>query len=254
MPRLKIDIQDFRKHFGERAFLSDSDIRQYLLGRKIHLNENTLRWHIHQLKEANILLRVKRGVYTLSRKPVFQPQIGKKIRRLYHEVTGAFSPDLPCVISSTEWLHQFMVLQPTQRLIVFETEKQWVDSLFHLLKDAGRPAFLNPSREILEQYILGRDEAFIVKPLISRAPTRHLDDNIEIPALEKILVDLITDTDLFSTYQGSELENIFLHAWKNYFLNLSVLLNYAKRRRRVNELLAFASNLHDQELYKVLSK
>lgn len=254
MPQLKIDLQHFRKHFGNQPFLSEGDIKGYLQNRKIHLNENTLRWHIHQLKESNVLTRVKRGVYTLSEKPTFQPKLTKKIERLYHKVTGAFSPDLPCMVWSTEWLHQFMVQQPTQHFIIFETEKEWVDSLFHLLKDDGRPAFLNPSREILEQYIMGRDEAFIVKSLISRAPTQHLDDDIEIPALEKILVDLITDTDLFAAYQGSELENIFLNVWKNYFLNLSVLLNYAKRRRRVNELLNFVSNLPDQELYKVLSK
>lgn len=253
MSPLKIDIQDFRKHFGERVFFSDNDIRQYLLRRKIHLNENTLRWHIHQLKENHTLQRVKRGVYTLSRKPVFKAQLDKEIRRLYHEVTGAFSPDLHCIVWSTEWLHQFMVLQPTQKFVIFETEKEWMDSLFQLLKDAGQPAFLNPSKEILEQYILGRGEAFIVRSLISRAPSQQVDD-IETPALEKILVDMITDTDLFSTYQGSELENIFLHAWKNYFLNLSMLLNYARRRRRVDKLLDFVRNLPDQELYKVLSK
>lgn len=254
MPHFKIDIQDFRHHFEGRTFLSESDISRYLVSHRIHLSENTLRWHIHQLKEANALLRVKPGVYTLSTKPVFQPQLDKKIKRLYHEVTGAFSPELSCVVWSTEWLRQFMVLQPTQHFIIFETEKEWMDSLFHLLKDAGRPAFLNPSTEILQQYILGSAEAFIVKPLISRAPAQLVDDDIQIPVLEKILVDLLIDSDLFSTYQGSELENIFLHAWKNYFLNLSVLLNYAKRRRRVNQLLAFARNLPDPELYKVLSK
>jgi len=253
MPAIKLDKNAFYDHFFKESLISENAILSYLEMHRVNVNENTLRWHIHQLKESNVLSRVKPGWYTLKRKTPFLPFLSKKSIRIYNKVTGSFSPDLSCTIWSTEWLHQFMVLQPTQHMIVFETEKFWTESLFHILKEEGLPAFLNPSKQIVEQYITGTSEAFIVKPTVSRAPVSSINEHTQVATLEKILVDLVCDTDLFTAFQGSELESIFTQAWRKYSLNLSVLINYAKRRKRLGDLLDFTSRLPDTEIHKILS-
>jgi hypothetical protein len=254
MPPNKFNITEFRNHFDGRTHVTDGDIKRFLAGQKVKLSPSTLRWHVHQLKLNQVLVRVKPGVYTFLNKPRFQPRLSKKIQRIYGQVTGSFSPDLPCVIWTTEWLREFMVLQPTQELVILETPRTWTNSLFEILKTEGHSAFIDPSREVLEKYVLGRGNSFIVKTLVSRSPTQPLRDGIEIATLEKILIDLICDKELFAIYQGTELENIFLHSWKRYALNLSILENYAKRRRRLADLLTFARQLPDMELSKLLSK
>jgi hypothetical protein len=253
MPAYKIDSAHFKSHFGQRPFIYENDISQYLESRQVRVTENTLRWHIHQLKKSNLLSRVKRGIYTLSKKRLFTPELDKKNQQLYNKLKGAFTPDLPVVIWSTEWLTRFMVMQPTQNMVIFETEKDWTESLFNMLKDEGLPVFLDPSKLLIEQYILDRKEAYIVRPLISRAPIQKTGKT-DIPTLEKILVDVFSDDDLFLAYQGTELKNIFSQSWKEYSLNVSIMLNYARRRRRNNELNNFISTLPDQELYEIFSE
>ena len=254
MPRNKFELTEFRDHFAGRTHITDADINQFLASRKVKLSPSTLRWHIHQLKLNQVLVRVKPGVYTFSDRPRFQPRLPLKIQRIYRRVTGSFSPDLPCVIWTTEWLHEFMVLQPTQELVIVETPRTWTNSLFEILKMEGHSAFVDPSMDVMEKYVLGRGNSFIVKPLVSRSPTQTLRGETEVATLEKILVDLICDKELLAIYQGTELENIFLNSWKRYALNLSVLENYAKRRRRLADLLDFARQLPDTELSKLLLK
>jgi hypothetical protein len=254
MPPNKFELTEFRDHFVGRTHITDADINRFLAGRKVKLSPSTLRWHVHQLKLNQVLVRVKPGVYTFLDKPRFQPRLSKKIQRMYRHVTGSFSPDLPCVIWTTEWLREFMVLQPTQELVIVETPRAWTNSLFEIWKMEGHPVFMDPSPEVLEKYVLGQGNSFIVKPLVSRSPTQTLQDDTEIATLEKILIDLICDKDLFAIYQGTELENIFINSWKRYALNLSILENYAKRRGRLADLLTFARQLPDTELSKLLSK
>lgn len=253
MPGTLVNKIDFQNHFKNTSFFSESDIVRYLHDKHVHVNEGTLRWHIHQLKESNVLSRVKRGTYALAQKSTFIPSLSKRVVRIHKKTTGTFSPELLCLIWSTEWLHEFMVLQPTQHMIIFETERDWTESLFYTLKDEGHTAFLSPSRQIVEQYITGTTESFIVKPIISRAPTLSINNYTHVAPLEKILVDLICDTDLFAAYQGSELESIFTQVWRRYSLNLSVLINYAKRRKRLGDLLNFTGRLPDKEFHKMLS-
>jgi hypothetical protein len=250
----KIDPQEFKSHFAGQSEVTEADIGRFLQSKRVKLNENTLRWHIHQLKAKHVLVRIKRGFYTFPDRPLFRPRLSRKIERIYNQVTGSFSPDLPCVIWSTEWLHEFMIQQPTQELVVLETPRLWTSSLFDILKMDGQTVFIDPSKEILARYVLGREDAFIVKSLVTRAPTQTFKNHIETPALEKILVDLICDRDLFATYQGKELQNIFLNSWKRYALNLSVLRNYAIRRKRLDDLLNFVRQLPDSVLSKLLSK
>ena len=55
---------------------------------------------------------------------------------------------------------------------------------------------------------------------------------VAVPTLEKILVDLYCDEKLFFAFQGSQLDKIFEGAFEKYSINLSRLINYAKRRNR----------------------
>lgn len=250
----KNDGFDIIGHFKGRSIITLDDIRQHFITEEPNLNDSTLRWRIHRLKERRILLQVKRGVYTLNPKPLFKPKISRQIYKIHSILADSYSPSLSHVIWTTEWLHQFMVQQPSSSIIIVETEKDWLNSVFTGLQPDFKNVYLNPDAKVVSDYLLIQKESVVVKPLISRSPTYEIREHLKVATLEKILVDVFCDSHLFVSYQGSELENIFGNAWKSYSLNLSSLINYAKRRKREEALKSFLKKSRNQELHRLISQ
>ena len=78
------------------------------------------------------------------------------------------------------------------------------------------------------------DEKTIVKKLVTESPTIK-KDKIEIPALEKILVDILIDKKLFAA-QERELDFFYKYAFKKYGINKAKMRRYSDRRNEEREL------------------
>ena len=61
-------------------------------------------------------------------------------------------------------------------------------------------------------------------------------DGIRTPKLEKLLVDLVADSDFFYPYQGNERTTLFRNAFMQYQVSLKTLYRYAQRRKCRQEL------------------
>lgn len=240
-----------RQRFKDKAFITQDELRAYFREKDPNLTNGVLYWHIDQLKKSQTLLPVKRGVYSLTKKPVFEPTLNRSLRKLQKQIDGIFSEDFMAIVWSTEWVHQFMVQQPFHSITIIETEKEYLRAVFDSLRESNQNVFLNPSKEVVQEYVLDHPLAIVIKPRISRSPT-VLAENLTVASLEKMLVDIFCDKDLFVAYQGQELGNIFNNTWKHYSLNLSALANYAKRRRRYAGLVDFLKNAASKEFYKLI--
>ena len=119
--------------------------------------------------------------------------------------------------------------------MIVEVEKDSLEAVFYSLKESYKNIFKDPSKEMIEDFIADKDGAIIVKPLISEAPITKME-GIPVPALEKILVDILTEKELFYFLQGNELINIYKNAMDKYTVRYSKLLRYAKRRGRETEI------------------
>lgn len=242
-------------YFRGHTYITKEDIERYFLEKEPGLKDGTLRWRIYHLKERRILRPVKRGVYSLdtSEKRIpFDPPASRQLDNLYRIYFKNFKMET-CALWSTEWLAQFMELQPTHNFIVFEIDKELTHPLFFHLQEEKKEVFLDPDAAMMRDYVLAKKNPAIVRPLITRAPLQKTSNGLPVASLEKILVDLFCDQDLFISYQGTELKNIYTNAWKNYLLNLSTLINYARRRKREKSLMDFLRT-HIPEMYKPLSK
>lgn len=114
---------------------------------------------------------------------------------------------------------------------IIEVEKGTEESVFYFLSDIRKNVFLNPSRDILDKYAQGKKNQIIVKNLITDAPLQKIN-NLKVPTLEKIIVDLILDTKILSEYQGRDLESIIENAYQFHSIREDKLLRYASRRRK----------------------
>ena len=83
-----------------------------------------------------------------------------------------------------------------------------------------------------------------VKNLVSEAPLQEVS-SVPMPTLEKLLVDILRDTDFFYL-QGSESDRIIENAFNLYTINRNRLFRYADRRKVKKELSSILENLNIQ--------
>jgi hypothetical protein len=221
------DLYDFYKHF-------ESDLK-----------EGTFTWRIHDLKNKDIIRTVKRGWYTLSFKPRYEPVISSEILKLSKRI-GEHFEEVEYCLWETSWLNEFLHHQSSKRMIVVEVEKGFEENLYFLLKDNfNYEVYLNPHEKEIDLYITESHKPVIINKLITKSPLSKRTEkrsNVPVPQLEKILVDLFADEKLFYFYHGSEMNILFENALRKYSVNYTRLFSYAKRRAREEQLKSYLNN------------
>ena len=233
-------IEKLKNLYGEEGIVTKENILEILKLKNPMTTEVSLRKQIMQMSRKGLLQSVKQGVYTLNIKPVYHFEPNEtliKIRRIF---TKKY-PEISYCIWSSDSLNNFMVHQPFKKLIIFEVEKELLEPTFHLFSDLNFNAFILPDEKTMEQFVIGKENPIIIKPLINKSPTIKVK-NCNVPAIEKILVDTYCDKEIFSFYQGSELQNIFNYSDKSVAINYSKLLSYAHGRSRRTEITNFLLN------------
>lgn len=199
--------------------------------------DNTINMYLSKLKKKGIVNAPSRGIYQLDSATPFQPNISIDLKRMFNKVQNEF-PYITFCIWDTKWMNDFMLHQPFKHYMVLEIEKDATESVFAFLAEIHKNVFFNPDEEIFNRYIHYQDEVLIVKSMTSEAPLLQ-KGKIVIPTLEKLLVDMLIDTELFSAQQN-EKEFIMRTVRNKFTLNELKMHRYAARRNReleVNDLL-----------------
>jgi len=173
-------------------------------------------------------------MYALGRANCFLPVLTKKQRNISARLKKQF-PLITFCCWHTSVLKEFFQHLTVYDFLLVEAEREAIDAVFHFVKETQKNTFKEPSREIIENFVLDGKNAVIVKSLVSEAPLQDADAST-LPTIEKILVDLVADSEIFFFLQGHELLNIFESALGKYTVNTDRLLRYAKRRNKKDEL------------------
>ena len=230
--------------FKNRETFTREELLAFYRAYDPEMNDGTFGWKIYDLKKKRLIEPVKKGVYSLVNKKNFKPELDATILNIAGVLQNAFAHHF-YNIWNTAWLNEFTELQTTSSLIIVETDRDSMERIFFLLKDKQMNVYFKPDANVIEKYISEDKEAIIIKPMITRAPVNTIR-KVMIPSLEKMLVDLFCDEKIFYAYQGKQLVRIFESAFGKYIINLSRMLNYAKRRKREEGLKDFLiKNLPD---------
>lgn len=198
------------------------------------LSEGTITVYLSKLKKAGIINNPERGVYSITDKQIFNPEINQNLKKIYNKIHKEF-PFIDMCVWNTKWLNDLMRHQPFKNYTIIEVEKEAEEQIFNAISEWNKNVYFNPNEEILERYISSNsEEVTIVKNLVTEAPTTK-NDKTTIPTLEKLLVDIIIDKELFAAQQG-EIEFIYQSAFKKYAINTAKMKRYAIRRNRETEL------------------
>ena len=224
-----------------RDFSMD-DLFAYL-HEKVGISKSSLSWYLFKLVNENVLVRTGRGTYAKVMKQVFSPQPIEKVKEVY----GLLQSDFPfakfCV-------YQGDIIAPLQhhlssnRIIYVETDRDSAETVFNFLKDKNHDVYLRPDKNMIYRYVDMDSRVIFVKNLVSEAPLQEVS-SVPMPTLEKLLVDILRDTDFFYL-QGSESDRIIENAFNLYTINRNRLFRYADRRKVKKELSSILENLNIQ--------
>ncbi len=192
------------------------------------INRNTLNVTLSRLVSKKEIVKISKGVYSLAKdKYVFKAVVDDFGKEIANFLMNIF-PFAPFCIYNGESLVPLQHHLSENNMTYIETDRNVMESVFNALKDEGHEVWLNPDEDTIYRYIDFKKGGIIVKPLVTEAPTEKID-NIDVPTLEKLLVDIRKDDD-FAYLQGSEAQRMWDNANSLYNINLSRLNRYAKRR------------------------
>lgn len=220
-------------YFTNKNILSKSELVGAIMRDFPKLSSSSIGVYLSRLKKEGLLSSPARGLYSRSDKQVYKPNVNLSLKKQYNKIKQNF-PFVEFCVWDTSWLHDFMLHQPFKSYRVVEVEKVAVEQVFQLLSEGHKGVYLNPSSEMFERYIGNETgDVIIVKPLVTEAPVQ-LIDKVTIPVIEKLLVDILCDVDLFAAQQ-SEVDYIYQAAFEQYEVNVLKLKRYASRRNKEKE-------------------
>lgn len=223
----------------ESYFKSNTQLSRKELGSLINsdfpeLSEGTITVYLSKLKKAGKINNPARGIYSITDKQIFNPEINQNLKKLYNKIHKEF-PFIEICVWNTKWLSDLMRHQPFKNYTIIEVDKEASEQVFNTVNEFIKNVYINPDEEIFERYISpNTEEVTIIKNLVTESPTVK-SNKIGFPALEKLLVDIIIDKELFAAQQG-ELDFIYKSAFNKYAVNTAKMKRYAIRRNKEHEL------------------
>ncbi len=234
----EIDYRRLTKVFRDERTLTTREIMNRLKVFYPEAREGTLSARLHRLKEEGLVRTVSRGIYALGTKNTFEPAISKELKSMFRRIEKQFPFIDSLCIWDTVWLNDFTIHQAFSSTVIVESERGTEHAVFEYVHNNYSPVFVSPTPKEVDNYITPSRRSFVVKPMVSESPLMTVNKTC-IPRLEKILVDLVSEEDLFIAFQGSELATIFRTALSEYNISLSTLRRYARRRGKIEEIQEF---------------
>ena len=237
----KFRIADLRNEFKKKSF-TNKELYSFYLKHEPELKETTFRWRVYKLKNENLITNISRGMYRLQDDHYYKEftlEFTNSTKKIYKSIVSQF-PYTRVSIWETKWLANLMIHQPSNELIIVEVDKEAMKPVFEFLYENKNNVYVNPSKIEIEKYLLSGKNNIVINNLTKESPIQ-INGDIMVPRIEKIIVDLFANKNLFFMYQGKELVNIIEEIFKTYNINQSTLNRYATKRRVKNEIVDFIS-------------
>jgi len=252
---MKFIENKFIEEFKTKDFFTRIDIRNFLENYEPDIKEGTLGWRIYELNQKNIIKSVKRGLYTVSNKKEYAPAISPQIFKLSKKIQERYEDINYCMWNSS-WLNEFSRHQTTKNLLIIEIEKEFVESLYYYIKDNFKfDTYLNPDSKVINFYIAESKHPVIIKKLITKSPLTEVPEKntkISVATVEKIMVDIYADKEIFHFYEGAERAYIYENIIRSYSINFTTLFSYAGRREKKDELKSYLHDIVGKDLKKLI--
>jgi len=238
---MKLKYSEIENTFADSRIITTADLYNSYKAVEPAIKKATVNWRIYELVKTGRLQRIGRGKYFLGTEVKYIPEISPKEIKISNLLKKEF-PFINYCVWTSSYLNEFSQHMSAFQFIIVEVEKEALESVYFTLKDNFNSTFKKPAKEIVEDFISNQPNSIVVKSFVSEAPLENIK-NIPTSSLEKLLVDLYCDQNLFYFLQGNELLNIYKNAFDKYTINQSKLLRYADRRRKKKQIEEFIKSI-----------
>ena len=202
---------------------------------KPDLADSTYHWAISGLVREGQIVRLGYDAYSRpdsSTKKEYDPLYSDLALEVMNQIEQMY-PYVTFTVFETVMMNDFLNHLIVQNTIFIQVEKESSIYIFRFLQEKGyQNVMYKPGKKEFDLY-WSRDE-IVVTDIISEAPL-STDEPHRI-MLEKMLVDMVADKLISTTYSKAELSDVIEQAQSRYYLDKVRLLRYARRRNREKEM------------------
>lgn len=206
------------------------------------IQENSARRAVQRLRNQNKIYKVSKDAYCVGYKNTFKPSIQKNVSSIYRYIEKMY-PEVEYLVWDTKWLNNMSHNYYSFSVIIVEVEKDLEETIYEYLTKKYKKIYINPTEKEYKTYIIG-EEAIVVKTMLKRSPRKKVE-KIEIPKLEKIIVDTFVEHYAFEWMQGSEWNRFVNNIVDTYEIDFTTIINYAKYRNKEDEIINKLYNIID---------
>ena len=220
---------------GGKSF-SARDFSMINQNRGCGLGEEALRKRLRSMVQSGDVIRVGRNAYCVSGTNVsnYRHEYSEEACMVASAIQEAF-PTVEFTVFEMIQLNEFVNHQLAHNVLFVSVDEDVIDFVFELLKErySGKVLY-NPTLEVYHRY--WSDGMIVINKKVTEAPkgTREFWHT----RLEKLLVDMVSDSLLQEIISKSEYPSIFEGAFSDYAIDESCLFRYARRRGTEKRLRA----------------
>jgi len=212
--------------FEKNMVYFENEIYGLVKRQKQDVSEQKFKWILYELERDGVLSRIgtKRYIAGVEK---YKYELREESKAIDEFISSSF-PEVNYVIWESTQLNEWVNFLLNQNTIFVDVEKELFDFVVDgLMEEFGDEytILVNPDEQTVSRY--RRDNLVIVKKLFSRSPADKKGHRIK---LEKLIVDLLCDKYYVWMLDSSAVEAVFSGVKKNYAIDTTKMLNYAKRR------------------------
>jgi len=204
-------------------YFPESAIKELVTEKQLPITEGTVSQYLFEAVKNSIVFDAGRGWYS-SLANFFDLNI-KPVKSLISLLSKGF-PLLDFSCWSTEQVNPFAQHLMSQFLTFVYVESDSIGPVSEYLRDRGYSVYADPGKAILNEMFRIVDKTIIVRKAITKQP----DGKNHAAPIEKILVDLVWESQKVPFVDESEAHTICDNAAVSGRVNMAELLGYAKRR------------------------
>ncbi len=214
-----------------------------------NVKRNTLIWNLNEMVKSGDIIRIGRGKYYfaagLCRE--FKTPVMKDVKQVIDVIATRFKY-VKIVLTDSKWISDYVVQQPFSTVVKIEVNEPAVDAVVNSLRQEGWLAFSRTEISDADKYF-PESRVFVIDKIRFNNPSSKYHNNLFIAKLEKIMVDIVCDYEIFKQYQGRELENFYANVTEKCAVNFSTVIRYASCRGRKTEILSLLENNERYQLF-----
>lgn len=207
----------------QAPYFSIDALRKYLVAQGLDYKPDTVKTYLSRQKKAGRIFDAGRGWYSSLAEP-YQLDTAP-VEKLVGELKKTF-PLLDFACWSTAQLNEMLRHQLAKHVQFVYVERDAINSVADWLKSHGYHTYANPGKAEIKRSFAIEGETAVVLPLTTKTPRRN-----GFATIEKIMVDVLADIEIFSIINIPEFMNGASGIIKSQRIDISELMKYSTRRK-----------------------